>query len=44
MVKEVIYKASGPLFDYNKDIKTRYHVDGICRSAQLIVEVIGNDN
>ena len=38
------YNASSHLFDYDTNIKTKYHVDGMCRSAQLIVEVKGNDN
>ena len=38
------YNSACPLFDYNNDIKRIYHVDGMCRSAQLIVEVNNIDN
>lgn len=38
------YNASRALFDYNTEIKRAYHVDGMCRSAQLIVEVDSVDN
>lgn len=38
------YNSSCALFDYNKEIIKAYHVDGICRSAQLIVEVGKIDN
>lgn len=38
------YNSSCALFDYNKEIIKAYHVDGICRSAQLIVEVGEIDN
>lgn len=33
------YNATVPLFNYDNEIKKKYHVDGFCRSAQLIVEV-----
>ena len=38
------YNASCSLFSYDKAIERKYHVDGYCRSAQLIVEVDQIDN
>lgn len=38
------YNSSSALFNYDNEIKKTYHVDGFCRSAQLIVEVSHIDN
>lgn len=38
------YTSICPMFNYDNGIKRKYHVDGECRSAQLIVEVNCIDN